>query len=580
MNGNAYDVLLKVCCNPFANVRELAGILGRPERHTGRLLDKLRGRSLVGRAWHTSVHLNGSYRYHAEPAGIEAVARELGMSASILVRTIPASHEWLRWTASRLDSVASIYAVASTLARASAEVHDDDSKREGAVTLTLYNSGSYDAIVGLHGGRTVGVIRQGLARSRSSLNSDRLWPISDQGARRNRRPLFRPGKILLLTPTEWEARVAYAYLSGGWKGPRMFVSSENPLVLLDPEYAANEIVSDILPSRTRPPDATRRYATATVPTRRQLIRLSQSAAFALTRKEKIALDVIADFTMIRHGDLSVFLEVRKARMSEIMTALVHQHGLVAKSGARGSTRYALSDKGIRYIGGRDRISMESAHDRWSLEIETERAVRVTKRGKSGRTYRGTVPNRSLTHSQHTDGIHWLVSRLKHGAGAMLPHMRFKWFLPTHRSRRQWAKTAIEPDALVELTYSSPESWLVRIPLMVEYERQAVHPGRSRRRLGRYIKYFGDGQSSVDNGCEPLVLFVFDNEPAELQFTMAAAEIGADLPMYTSNLERLFHVTPGDFLIANAWCEYPQSVVTAVRFTLVGRIHVLRNKLSQ
>ena len=209
------------------------------------------------------------------------------MSASSLVRTIPTSHEWLRWTASRMDSVASIYAVASTLARASAEVHDDDSRVEAALTLTLYKSGSYDAIVSLHGNRTVGVIRQGLARSRSSLNSDRLWPISDQGARRSRRPIFRPGMVLLLTPTGWEARVAYAYLTGGWKGPRMFVSSENPLVLLDPEYAAYEIVGDLWPSRTRPPDATRRHATATVPTRRQLTGLRRFAAFALTRKEKI-----------------------------------------------------------------------------------------------------------------------------------------------------------------------------------------------------------------------------------------------------------------------------------------------------
>ena len=383
-----------------------------------------------------------------------------------------------------------------------------------------------------------------------------------------------------MTPTGWEARVAYAYLSGGWKGPHVFVSSENLLVLLDPDYAANAIVGDLWPSRVPPPDATRRHAIATVPTRRQLSRLRQYPAFALTRKEKLALDVVADFTMIKHGDLSVFLEVRKARMSEIMTALVHRHGLVVKCGARGSTRYALSARGIAYIGGRDRVSLKSAHDRWGLEIETEGSARGAEWGKGTSKYRGSIPSRILSHSQHTDGIHWLVSRLKHGAGAMLPHMRFEWFLPTHRARRQWAKTAIEPDALVELTYSTPESRCVRIPLMVEYERQAIHPGRSRRRLGRYIRYFRDGQFRVDHGCEPLVLFAFDNERAELRFLMAAAEIGADFPLYTSNLERLSHVTPDDFLIANAWWECPQSVVAAVRFTLVGRIHVLRNKLSQ
>ena len=248
--------------------------------------------------------------------------------------------------------------------------------------------------------------------------------------------------------------------------------------------------------------------------------------------------------MIGRDDLSVFLEVRKARMSEIVKGLVHRHGLVVNCGARGSTRYALSDKGIRYIGGRDRISMEKAHDRWSLEIETDRADRVTKRRKSGHTYRGTIPSGFLTHSQHTDGIHWLVSRLNMARRALLPHMRFEWFLPTHRSRRQWAGTAIEPDALVELSYDSPESWRVSVPLMVEYERQAIHPGRSRRRLGRYIRYFRDGQFNVDHGTEPLVLFIFDSERAELRFTMAAAEIGADLPMYTSNLKRLSHGRAG------------------------------------
>ena len=95
-----------------------------------------------------------------------------------LLRSRPVSQQWRRILLERLDAVASVYRLASTIAGATRPI-----------CLRLYRAAPLDAGLLLPGGKTVGVVRQGAAADRTAF-AKRLWRLG-QG------PL--PGAVLILT---------------------------------------------------------------------------------------------------------------------------------------------------------------------------------------------------------------------------------------------------------------------------------------------------------------------------------------------------------------------------------------------
>ena len=143
---------------PFVDSTELAGILGEPHATIHRALAGLLADGIVGRVSHGTAHLPSSQRYHLTAKGIREAAKVLGFDTpSDFVRAYPMSREWLTLLIRRMDAVASIYRLATSLSPGI------DGLRS---RVEFHRRGRFDATTTLHDGRSFGVVRQGLALRR------------------------------------------------------------------------------------------------------------------------------------------------------------------------------------------------------------------------------------------------------------------------------------------------------------------------------------------------------------------------------------------------------------------------------
>ncbi len=177
---------------PFIDSAELAGILGEPHATVHRVLAGLLADGIAGRVSHGTAHLPSSHRYYLTASGIGDAAGILGFpTPSDFVRAYPVPREWLALLLRRMDAVAAVYRLASSLSPGI------DGLRPH---VEFHRRGRFDATITLHDGRTFGVVRQGLALRRRSLY-DRLRAIAEYHYTR------RPDTILILTPSVWEQRL-------------------------------------------------------------------------------------------------------------------------------------------------------------------------------------------------------------------------------------------------------------------------------------------------------------------------------------------------------------------------------------
>ena len=177
---------------PFSDSAELAGVLGEPHATAHRALTDLLADGIVGKVSHGTPHLPSSQRYFLTAKGISEAAELLGFATpSDFVRAYPVSREWLALLIRRMDAVAAIYRLASSLSPGTG------SRRSH---VEFHRRGRFDATITLHDGRSFGVVRQGLALRRRSLY-DRLRAIAEYDYTR------RPDTVLILTPSVWERRL-------------------------------------------------------------------------------------------------------------------------------------------------------------------------------------------------------------------------------------------------------------------------------------------------------------------------------------------------------------------------------------
>ena len=174
---------------PFIDAAELAGILGEAHATVHRALTDLLADGIVGRVSHGTAHLPSSQRYHLTASGVGEAAWVLGFATpSDFVRAYPMSREWLTLLIRRMDAVASVYRLAASMSPGI------DGLRS---RVEFHRRGRFDATITLHGGRSFGVVRQGLALRRRSLY-DRLRAIAQYDHWR------RPDTVLILTLSAWE----------------------------------------------------------------------------------------------------------------------------------------------------------------------------------------------------------------------------------------------------------------------------------------------------------------------------------------------------------------------------------------
>ena len=212
---------------PFIDSVELVLILGEPHSTVHRALTGLLADGIVGRVSHGTAHLPSSQRYHLTAKGVSEAAEELGFETpSDFMRAYPMSREWLTLLIRRMDAVAAVYRLASSMSPGTGERRS---------YVEFHRRGRFDATVTLHDGRSFGLVRQGLALRRRSLY-DRLRAIAEYDYTR------RPDTILILVPSVWEQRLtgggsASASISGTPTSPwsrgmrsngRTFASGSRP----------------------------------------------------------------------------------------------------------------------------------------------------------------------------------------------------------------------------------------------------------------------------------------------------------------------------------------------------------------
>ena len=599
LNDFRTQTLLLICRHPFARVTDVAAWSDTSYQRVRRALLGLLEADLVGRTSHSTQLLSRGHVYYPQPEGLALATSVLGISVRELARRYPVSVQRMRWIAARLDSAAHIYSLSAALSRTDKKMHHCEEEAggekpapnvslENVTVVTLYTSGPYDAIVKLRCGGTIGIIRQDPARSRGSLVDDRLRPFfKEYSIARGRSLPYMVGKLLVLVPTGWEAHMISSYLderSDSWCGPPVSVEPEVSDVVVPSADAVASVVLDLQHSPSSPPGAERLGKTLRLPSRRHIGQMLRSLPMTMSPKEKEVLRVVADLPWISRRDLAVAIcEGSKAALSDshmsgLMSDLVDKHGVIRASGGRDSTTYAPDERGIGYMANQARLRVSEARGMWG-DVDSSTGSGEASDG-GGPERRSEEPENLTRHRypEHTQGVYWLISQLKSGIECLWPHYEFQWFLPTHRSRRKWEKTAIEPDGILEFLYMPPDEQPVWVPLMVEYERSAVHAGRARRRLRRYTRYFSSGMAYEDHGAQPMILFVFDTERAESVFLRAASENSEALPIFTSNRETLSSVTADRFMLANAWWTLPLRSGRQPRHSLAGRIYDFRHQL--
>ena len=407
---------------PFIESTELALILGQPHATVHRRLSELLADGIVGRVSHGTVHLPSSGRYCLTARGIGEAAGILGFGTpSDFVRAYPVSREWLTLLIRRMDAVASVYRLASSLSPGS----------DGLRThVEFHCRGRFDANITLHDGRSFGVVRQGLALRRRSLY-DRLRAIAEYDYRR------RPDIVLILVPSVWEQRLTTRFCEQ--RDLRdCFVAVESREALERRGGRVWQSIAFLIGGRHRTLEGVISQASpggksraASLPRPERMV--EAAPAFGVSPSEKRTLDLITDHPMIPREHLARWLGVSKGRISQMVRSLVNAWGLIELHGKRGDTRYTLSAEGIRYVTHRDRAELPTTRGIWSTELTTDRQGRRRHVGHRIETW--------ARQTKHADGITWFLSKLEAEARDD-PDSELVWSVPTARSDRAYNMGAV------------------------------------------------------------------------------------------------------------------------------------------
>ena len=492
---------------PFVETLELASVLGEPTTSVHRGLTHLLSDGIVARVSHGTAHLPSSHRYYLTARGIGEAAGILGFrTPSDFVHAYPVSREWLALLIRRMDAVASVYRLTATL-----------SPGEGGLCahVEFHRRGRLDATTTLPDGRRVGVVRQGPALRRRSLN-DRLRAIARFDYSRYL------DAVLILTPSTWEQGLASRFCRDR-RMEHAYVAVESRETLERRDLQVWRETSWLLgaidltlktvsphgdPVAGVPPTESPDRKGASIPDPERMVKAAPT--FGITRSEKRALDLVTDHPIIPRQHLSLWLGVSESRVSQMMGNLVDTWRLVQCRGKRGRRRYTLGAEGIRYVTHRDRAQLPTNRGIWSTCVTKDRRGRPRYVGHRIDTWR--------RQTRHTDGITWFLSKLAEEA-RNTPESELLWSVPTAKTDRafNWGRAAIAPDAVGKVLAGNLE-----VTFYLEYELRTRYPRGVKRRLKPYMRYYWSDAPEKDQPPFPTTLFVVETHEVEATFRTTAA----------------------------------------------------------
>ena len=354
--GCEAQTLRALASMPFLDRTEMVAVTGWSKAAVHEAVDRLDSGGFCAAVPHaTALFPSSTQRFHLTAAGLRRLAEEEEASLDELVRDRPVSAQWRRNLMGRLDSLATVYRLAAAVSGVAYPIR-----------FRWYRASTLDAAVELPGGRTVGIVRQGLTADRTGF-SNRMWRLR-QG------PL--PGAVLVLMADDVRLRHVRRTLAGApvpfylalereavaaspddpvWSPPAVSASVELRSVLdriekgsLLPEEDEPRMVSV-------PADLSVEGPGWKVP--------DYLLPATLKPAEKRALDLISDWPWITLTDLAGLMGVSVPRASQLVTPL-EGFRLVTRPIA-GSGRMALTDRALALLARRDRTSVAVAKKRWS-----------------------------------------------------------------------------------------------------------------------------------------------------------------------------------------------------------------------
>ncbi len=531
MSGpSAGRALRLLAAMPLLDRLELAAVGAMSEGAAHAALRSLEHEGLATAVRHAGPLTASTRRWLLTADGLRRLARDEGLGERALLRAYPVSARWRRVLLERLDAVAVVHRIASALAGA-------DAIRR----FRWYRGHPLDAAIELADGRTVGVLRLG-ATAEWTAFSERVGRLA-QGASRGE---ARPRVLLALVPDEVRLRRTAALLA------RL---PDPAFLALEAEAAAGDGRAAVWRAASSPAPLGLRAALAAVrpggglPPERPEARPAMAEAVdasapadqllpaVLKPSEKRALDVLADWPWILHGDLAALLGVSASRLSRVLARL-EEPGLVVRTPLAGQ-RLTLSDGALALLARRDRASVALARTRWSADL-------AGGAGEGGwREIAGTRSRQLARHIEHTAGVHWFLARL-----AAQARTETGWSVvqldPPHRAARYFrydgALRSVHPDAFGVLRCRDA-TW----PFFLEWERRALHPSTMAARLAPYLRYYATDRPVADHGAVPGVLIVFEDPVAPTHFLRVARRelerTGVDVPLWVSSTEALDDMGP-------------------------------------
>ena len=516
------ELLRMLAQAPFLDRLELAAVTGRSPSAAYEGVERLEQGGLVDSIPYPG-HLTPPARRHCLTAGgVCRLAEVNGETMDGPLRRYPVSAQWRRVLLERLDAIASLYRLAASVAG-----------MDRPTGLRLYRADPLDAALLLPGGRTIGLIRQGLAADRTTF-AKRLWRLT-QG------PL--PGAVLVLASDEVRLRHARSLLARSPVNALLALERDaaqagadvpvwRPPVgnaALDLHYAlerlrpGGELPDEELPAKASLPGDLAADAARALPA-------------LLKPAEKRTLDMLADWPWMSQKDLAGLLGVSESRVSRLGNTL-EGLGLAVRSPAAGG-RLALTDTGLAFLARRDRASVGLARRRWSVN-PIDAAGPPDWRNVSGGRSRQLLRN-----LDHTAAVHGFLASLACQARTL--GWEVAQLDPPHRASRHFrhdgALRAVNPDAFGVLR-RGPAAWV----FFLEWERRAVRPVTMAARLAPYLRYYSSRRPTDDHGTRPAVLVVFDEDIAATHFLMLAeremARAGVNVPLWVSHREAIDSLGP-------------------------------------
>ena len=518
---------------PFLDRTEMVAVTGRSRGAVHEAVGRLQSDGLCASVLHAADPLPQARRFYLTANGLRRLSDQTDMSTAELVRSRPLSAQWRRSLMERLDTVASIYRLASLLSEVAYPIR-----------FRWYRSVKLDAAVSLPDGRTVGIVRQGPTADRSVF-ANRLWRLKDE-------PM--PAVVLIITTDGVRLRHVRRYLSTTEVPALLAVEREAVTADSDdPIWTPSEVGTSVdlryvldrlepggeLPQEPQP-------GLATVPADLPVMGTAADMAdhmlpVILRPAEKRALDHIFDWPWIALGELAGLLGVSPQRTSQIVNPLEGFSLVVRPRDAGG--RLALTDRGLALLARRDRTSVSAARRRWSVALEDASGP------FEWRNLTGSRTRQLLRNMEHTAAVHAFLAALT----VQARHLGWEvaQLDPPRRASRHFRHDdrmrSVNPDAFGVLR-NDETVW----PFFLEWERRAVRPSTMADRLAPYLRYYASHRPIDDHGVRPSVLIVFDDDIAATHFLRVARErmqaARVTVPLWVSHRDAIDALGP----MGRAW----------------------------